>query len=179
MTAITEIPGYVTGNWDIDTVHSDIEFTLRHLGVGKSRGRFDDFRGEIVTAADPLQSSVQATIDVASINTGNADRDAHVRSGDFLDTDNHPTAEFRSTSIRQNGDDWVIEGEFTLHGVTKPVSLETEFNGITDDGNGGKLLGLSASTTLNRTEFGVGPDGGAMLGEKVKITLEIEATLRG
>ncbi|MDR7303257.1 YceI family protein [Haloactinomyces albus] len=178
MTATTQIPGYVTGTWDIDAVHSDVEFTLRHMGVGRSRGRFDKFEGRIVTAENPLESSVTATIDAASINTGQSDRDAHVRNADFLDVDNHPTLTFRSTAIREDGDDWVIDGELTLHGVTKPVSLATELGGFTDDGQGGKLLGLSASTTINRTDFGVGPDGGAMLGEKVKITLEIEATLR-
>ena len=177
MTAITDT-SYVVGTWDIDTVHSDIEFTLRHLGVGRSRGRFDSFEGQIVTAADPLESSVTATIDTASINTGNADRDAHVRTADFLDTDNHPAATFRSTGVRQDGENYVIDGEFTLHGVTQPISLSTEFGGITADGQGGKLIGLSATTTITRTDFGVGPEGGAMLGEKVKISLEIEAKLR-
>lgn len=179
MTTTTQIPGYVTGTWDIDAVHSDIEFTLRHMGVGRSRGRFDTFEGRIVTAENPLESSVTATIDTASINTGNADRDAHVRNADFLDVENHPTATFRSTAIREDGDEWAIDGEFTLHGVTKPVTLTAEPGGFTDDGQGGKLLGLSATTTINRTEFGVGPEGGAMLGEKVKITLDIEAALRG
>lgn len=178
MTATTRIPGYVTGTWDIDTVHSDIEFTLRHMGVGRSRGRFDKFEGQIVTADNPLESSVTATIDAASINTGQSDRDAHVRNADFLDVDNHPTLTFRSTAIREDGDDWVIDGDLTLHGVTKPVSLAAEIGGFTDDGQGGTLLGLSASTTINRTDFGVGPNGGAMLSEKVKITLDIEAALR-
>ncbi|PRW65130.1 YceI family protein [Actinopolyspora mortivallis] len=179
MTDANQIPGYTTGTWDIDAVHSDIEFTLRHMGVGRSRGRFDKFEGQIVTAANPLESSVTATIDTASVNTGNTDRDAHVRAEDFLDTDNHPTATFRSTGIRENGDTWLIDGDFTLHGVTLPITLEAELGGFTDTSDGGKLLGLSASTTLNRTDFKVGPNGGAMLGEKVKINLEIEATLRG
>lgn len=179
MTATTEIPGYVTGTWDIDTVHSEIQFTLRHLGVGRSRGRFDSFNGEIVTAANPLESTVTANIDPASINTGNGDRDAHVRNEDFLDVEKFPTAGFRSSALRQDGDDYVLDGDFTLHGVTKPVSLAVELGGFTDNGQGGKLLGLTASTTLNRTDFGVGAEGGAVLGEKVKITLDIEATLRG
>lgn len=179
MTTTTQLPGYVTGTWDIDPVHSEITFTLRHMGVGKSRGRFDKFDGQIVTADSPEESSVTATIDASSINTGNADRDAHVRNEDFLDVDNHPTATFRSTAIRQDGDDWAIDGELTLHGVTKPVTLKAEFGGVADDGSGGSLLGVSASTTINRTEFGIGPNGGAMLGEKVTITLDIEANLRG
>lgn len=178
MTKASEIAGYTTGTWDIDATHSEVEFTLRHMGVGRSRGRFDKFEGQIVTAENPLDSTVTATIDTASINTGNADRDAHVRADDFLDVANHPTATFRSTGIRESEDGWIIDGEFTLHGVTKTISLEAELGGITDTGDGGKLLGLSAGTTINRTDFGVGPDGGAMLGEKVKITLDIEATLR-
>ena len=178
MTAVTQIPGYVTGTWDIDTVHSEIQFTLRHLGVGRSRGRFDSFTGEIVTAENPLDPSVTANIDPASINTGNGDRDAHVRSEDFLDVEKFPTAGFRSTALRQDGEDYVLDGEFTLHGVTEPISLDLELGGFTDDGQGGKLLGLTATTTIDRSDFGVGPDGGAMLGEKVKINLEIEAQLR-
>lgn len=178
MSTATTIPGYVVGTWDIDSVHSDIEFTLRHLGVGRSRGRFDGFSGEIVTAENPLDSSVTANIDPATINTGNGDRDAHVRNSDFLDVENFPKAGFRSTGIRPDGGDYIIDGEFTLHGVTKPVSLAAEIGGFGDNGQGGTLVGISASTTLNRTDFGVGPEGSAMLGEKVKITLEIEANLR-
>ncbi len=178
MTTTSEIPGYVVGTWDIDPVHSDVEFVLRHMGVGRSRGRFDSFSGQIVTAENPLDSTVTAEIDAASINTGQADRDNHVRSGDFLDVENHPTASFRSTGIRPDGENYVIDGEFTLHGTTQPVALKAELGGITDDGQGGKLIGLSAETTLNRSDFGVGPQGTAMLGEKVKVNLEIEAALR-
>ena len=178
MSTATQIPGYVVGTFDIDSVHSDVEFTVRHLGVGRSPGRFDTFRGEIVTAENPLESTVTAEIDTDSINTGNADRDAHVRGSDFLDTDRFPTATFRSTGIRADGEDYLIDGEFTLHGVTKPVTLEAELGGFTDNGQGGTLIGISASTTVNRTDFGVGPEGGAMLGEKIKITLEIEANSR-
>ncbi|MBK0867178.1 MULTISPECIES: YceI family protein [unclassified Saccharopolyspora] len=178
MSSAAQIPGYAVGTYDIDSVHSDVEFALRHLGVGRSRGRFDGFRGEIVIAENPLDSTVTADIDPATINTGNADRDAHVRGSDFLDVETHPKAGFRSTGIRQDGDEYIIDGEFTLHGVTKPVALQAELGGFTDDGQGGTLLGISAATTINRTDFGVGPEGGAMLGEKVKITLEIEANLR-
>ncbi|MFC7343691.1 YceI family protein [Saccharopolyspora griseoalba] len=174
MTATEQIPGYAVGTWDIDTVHSDIIFSVRHMGVGKSKGRFGTFSGEIVTAANPLESSVTATIDITSIDTRNADRDAHVRSADFFDAEQFPTATFRSTGVRQDGEDFLIDGELTLKGVTKPVTLETELGGF----NGEGLVGLSASTTINRTDFGVGPAGGAMIGEKVTLTLDIEAQLR-
>lgn len=178
MTATVQIENYTTGTWTIDPVHSEITFALRHMGVGRSRGRFDGFSGQITTAADPLQSEVTAEIDVSSLNTGQADRDAHVRGSDFLDVDDHPTASFRSTGIRQDGEEFLIDGEFTLRGTTQPVTLRAEFGGITDDGQGGKLLGLSAETTINRTDFGVGPKGGAMLGEQVRINLDVEAALQ-
>ncbi|GAB2752832.1 YceI family protein [Salinifilum aidingensis] len=174
MTATSTIPGYTTGTWDIDAVHSVVEFSVRHMGVGKSRGRFDSFRGEITTGNDPLDSSVTATIDTDSINTGNADRDNHLRNADFLDTANHPSMTFTSTGVRQDGEDFYVDGELTLRGVTKPVTLEVEPGGFTEG-----LLGLSASTTINRRDFGVGPEGGAMVGEKVTITLDIEAQQRG
>ncbi|MBB5152819.1 YceI family protein [Saccharopolyspora phatthalungensis] len=174
MTATAQIPGYVAGTWDIDPAHSNVEFSVRHMGVAKSRGRFGSFRGEIVTAADPLESTVTATIEAASIDTRQADRDAHLRSADFLDVEQFPTLTFRSTGVRQDGDDFVIDGEFTLRGVTKPVSLATELGGFTENG----LLGLSASVTINRTDFGVGPAGSAKVSEKVKITLDIEAQRR-
>lgn len=178
MTATSQIEGYTVGTWDIDTVHSEIEFTLRHMGVGRSRGRFDSFTGEIVTAENPLDSTVNAQIDASSINTGQNDRDNHVRSADFLDVENYSNAGFRSTGIRQDGEKFLIDGEFTLHGTTQPVTLDAELGGFTDDGQGGTLLGLSAETNLKRTDFGVGPKGGAMLGEQVKIILEVEAALR-
>lgn len=170
----TQIPGYVQGTWDIDSVHSEVEFTVRHMGVGKSRGRFDSFSGEIVTGETPEQSSVTATIDTTSVNTGNADRDAHLRAADFFNTDEHPTATFRSTGVRQDGEDYVIDGELTLLGVTRPVSLSAELGGFTEEG----VVGLSAKTTINRTDFGLGPAGGAMIGEKTTISLEIEGQLR-
>ncbi|RRO18240.1 polyisoprenoid-binding protein [Saccharopolyspora rhizosphaerae] len=173
MTATAQIPGYTVGTWDVDPVHSDITFSVRHMGVGKSRGRFASFSAEVVTGEDLLQSSVNATIDVTSIDTGNADRDAHVRSADFFDAEQFPTGTFRSTGIRQDGEDYLIDGELTLKGVTKPVTLTAELGGFSDN-----LLGVSASTTVNRTDFGIGQAGGAVIGEKVTLTLDIEAQLR-
>jgi polyisoprenoid-binding protein YceI len=115
------IPGYTAGTWVIDPVHSDVSFSVRHLVVSKVRGNFRSFEGAVVTAADPLDSSVSVSIDLASIDTGNADRDAHVRSADFLDVEQYPTMTYRSTGVRVDGDGFVVEGELSLHGVTKPV----------------------------------------------------------
>jgi polyisoprenoid-binding protein YceI len=161
-----------TGTWAIDPVHSSINFSVRHLMVSKVRGSFETFSGAITIAEDGTPS-VSATIDVNSIDTRNEQRDAHVRSADFFDAENHPTATFVSTSVRPDGDDYILDGDFTLKGVTKPVSLKLEYNGV-NPGMG------QASVVLNRKDFGIDIDmpletGGTVIGDKVTITLEIEA----
>ena len=100
-----EIPGYVAGTWTIDPVHSEVSFVVRHMMVSKVRGRFDKFEGTIVTAPDPLQSSVTATVDLSSVNTGEPNRDNHIRSADFFEVESHPTMTFRSTGVRPDGDE--------------------------------------------------------------------------
>ncbi len=119
----TAIPGYTAGTWTIDPVHSEVGFTVRHMMVSKVRGRFTSFSGEIVTGADPLDSSVTAEIALDSIVTGQEQRDAHIRSADFFDVENHPTMTYRSTGVRAHGDGYVVDGELTLKGVTKDVPL--------------------------------------------------------
>src|SRR5947209_8665907 len=116
-----QIPGYVVGTWDIDPTHSTVGFSVRHMMVSKVRGYFRDFSGEIVTAENPTDSSVTASIDLASIDTRQEQRDAHIRSADFFDVENHPTMTFRSTAVRTDGADWQVEGELTLKGNTRPV----------------------------------------------------------
>ncbi|HEX9506649.1 MAG TPA: YceI family protein, partial [Acidimicrobiia bacterium] len=131
MTATdTVIPGYIAGNWTVDTVHSEVGFTVRHLMVSKVRGHFTDFTGTLVTGENVLDSSVEATIQLASIDTSNADRDAHVRSADFFDVEQYPTLTYRSTGIRAEGDGFVVDGELSLHGVTREVPLALEVNGF-------------------------------------------------
>jgi polyisoprenoid-binding protein YceI len=179
----TSIPGYIVGTWDIDPVHSDVSFTVRHMMVSKVRGRFATFSGEIVTAEDFTGSTVSATIDASSIDTGNEQRDAHIRSADFFDAAANPTWTFRSTGVREDGDDYVLDGELTIKGVTRPVALALEVNGFGPDAYGGTRAGFSASTTINRSDFGVDiqmplDGGGVVVGEKVQINLEIEAVLR-
>jgi polyisoprenoid-binding protein YceI len=181
--ATTAIPGYLAGTWDIDPVHSDVSFTVRHMMVSKVRGRFGTFSGEIVTGADIADSSVTASIDAGSIDTGNEQRDGHIRSADFFDVENHPSWTFRSTGVRAVGDDLVVDGDLTLKGVTKSVPLALEVNGIGPDFSGGTRIGFSASTTIDRNDFGVDikmplDGGGVVVSDKVQITLEIEAVLR-
>ena len=168
-----------TGTWAIDPAHSSISFSVRHLMVSKVRGSFEAFSGAIVVAEDGTPS-VSAEIAVDSVNTGNEQRDAHVKAADFFDVENHPTATFVSTSVRPDGDDYVLGGDFTLKGVTKPIDLKLEFNGVNPGMGHGEVAGFTATVVLNRKDFGVDIDmpletGGTVIGDKVTITLEIEA----
>jgi polyisoprenoid-binding protein YceI len=177
-----DIPGYRAGTWTIDPVHSEVSFTVRHMMVSKVRGRFDKFEGTIVTAPDPLQSSVTATIDLSSVNTGSEDRDNHIRSSDFFHVEQHPIMTFQSTGVRQDGDGFLLDGDLSLRGVTRPVTLKLEVNGFGPDAYGGTRAGFSATGEINRNDFGVSyngpiPGGGVAVSEKVTINLEIEGVL--
>jgi polyisoprenoid-binding protein YceI len=179
----THVPGYVVGTWDIDPVHSDVSFTVRHMMVSKVRGRLGTFSGEIVTAPRFTDSTVTATVDAASVDTGNAQRDGHIRTADFFAVETYPTWEFRSTAIRADGADHALDGELTIKGVTRPVTFALEVNGFGPDAFGGTRAGFSASTTINRSDFGVDiamplDGGGVVVSEKVQVNLEIEAVLR-
>jgi polyisoprenoid-binding protein YceI len=182
-TTAVQIPGYVVGTWDIDASHSTVGFSVRHMMVSKVRGYFREFSGEIVTAEDPAQSSVTATIDLGSIDTRQEQRDAHIRSADFFDVENHPQMTFRSTAVRTDGADWTVEGDLTIKGITKPVTLALELNGFGPDAYGGTRAGFSAKTEISRSEFGVDiqmpmDGGGVVVGDKITVELEIEAVLR-
>jgi polyisoprenoid-binding protein YceI len=181
---VVEIPGYVAGTWTIDPVHSEVSFTVRHMMVSKVRGRFDKFEGTITTAPDPLASSVTASVDLGSVNTGNETRDNHIRSEDFFHVEKHPTMTFRSTGIRPDGDDYLLDGDLTLRGVTRPVTFRLEVNGFGPDAYGGTRVGFSATTEINRNDWNVsyngkipGSDNAVVLSDKVTINLEIEAVL--
>lgn len=177
------IPGYVAGTWDIDAVHSEVGFTVRHMMIAKTRGKFTKFSGQLVTSPNLLDSSVTAEIDLGSIDTGNEQRDGHVRSSDFFDADNHPVMSYRSTGIRATADGYEVDGELTIKGVTKPVPLGLELNGFGPDPYGGTRAGFSATAEINRSDFGISfnmpmESGGVVVGEKVSIQLEIEAVLQ-
>jgi polyisoprenoid-binding protein YceI len=168
-----------TGTWAVDPVHSSISFSVRHLVVSKVRGTFEKFSGAIDVAEDGTPS-VTAEIAVHSVHTNNEQRDAHIKSADFFDVDKYPTATFSSTGVRPNGEGYVLDGEFTLKGITKPISLELEFNGVNPGMGHGEVAGFEASVVLNRKDFGIEIDmpletGGAVVGDKVTITLNIEA----
>ncbi len=168
------------GTWSIDPTHSDVSFSVRHMMVSKVRGTFRRFDAELVIAENLSDSSVNATIDVGSFDTGNAERDAHIRSADFLNLERYPTMTYRSTAIHPEGDRFVVDGELTLHGVTRPVALQLDVGGVTTDPYGNLRLGLSATTEINRRDFGIDVSmpleaGGVVVGDKVNITLDIAA----
>jgi len=180
--AMTIIPGYVVGTWNIDPVHSEVTFTVRHLMVSKIRGKFTEFTGNIVTAENVLDSHAEGEVEMASIDTGAKMRDDDLRSSNFFDVATHPKMTFTSTGLRPDGGDFLLDGELTIRGVTKQVAFELEFGGFGADPYGGTRAGFSASTDINRTDFGVSGNavlesGGVMIGEQVTISLEIEAIL--
>jgi polyisoprenoid-binding protein YceI len=182
-TQTTTIPGYVAGTWSIDPVHSEVGFTVRHMMVSKVRGKFTAFTGEFVTGPDPLDSSVTATIELSSIDTGNADRDNHIRSADFFEVDAHQIMTYRSTGVRRHGNGYVLDGDLTLKGVTKAVSLDLELGGFGPDPFGGTRAGFTATGEIKRSDFGVDfnavmETGGVVVGDKVTLLLEIEGVLQ-
>ena len=176
------LSGLGAGTWTIDPVHSEVGFSVRHMMVGKVRGRFTGFGGEIVAAEDG-SATVNATVDVTTVDTQNAQRDEHIRSGDFFDAAAYPTMTYRSTGLRAHGGRTYVDGELSLHGVTRPVTLELEVGGVTRDPYGYVRAGFSAQTEIERKDFGITiqmpmDGGGVVVGDKVKITLEIEAVLQ-
>lgn len=181
-TTEVTIPGYVVGDWELDPAHTEIGFSVRHMMVSKVRGRFEKFSGKIVTAPNPLDSYAEAEIDLASISTGNDQRDAHLRSSDFFAADVDPKMTYHSTAVRVDGQDLLVDGELTIRGITRPITLTVEVGGFGPDPYGGTRLGFSAAGELNRHDFGVSwnaalEGGGTVVGDKVTITIEAEAVL--
>ncbi|AMM20360.1 polyisoprenoid-binding protein [Frondihabitans sp. PAMC 28766] len=184
MAITTEtIPGYVAGTWTIDPVHSELTFSVRHLAISKVKGSFGTFDVTLTTGESIVDSTVEASIDIASISTGNADRDGHLHSDDFFNTEAHPKAVFKSSSITEKGDDLIIDGELTLKGTTEPVQLKAEFGGIVTDGYGQTKAGFSAKGKIDRTKFGVSfnaplDNGGLTLGNEISLDFEIQLVLQ-
>ena len=168
------------GTYSVDASHSTVEFVARHLMVTKVRGRFADYAVELHIAEVPEQSRVDVVIQSASISTGDAGRDGHVSSPDFLDVAQYPTLEFHSTSVTPAGGEWSVTGDLTIHGVTRPVELAVTFGGLAEDPWGNQRAFFSASTEFDREDFGLSwnqplAGGGVLIGKKVKVELEIQA----
>jgi polyisoprenoid-binding protein YceI len=168
------------GVWNVDPSHSTVGFVARHLMISKVRGRFGSFSGTVTIAEDPLESTVEATVDLASIDTGDAGRDEHLRSADFFSVEPHPTMSFRSTALREDGDRYVLAGDLTIRDVTRPVEFELDFEGVSQDPWGNTRAGFAAQAEVNRKDWGLEwnvalETGGVLVGDKVKVQLEIEA----
>ncbi|MCT1558360.1 YceI family protein [Helcobacillus massiliensis] len=164
-----------TGTWALDAAHSAASFTVRHAGISRVRGQFDSIDGSMVVGDGKDDVKYTATLQVDSINTGNADRDNHLKSGDFFDAEKNPTITFTSTEVK--GDK--LAGELTIMGITKPVELDYEFGGVVTDPFGTKRAGVAAETTISRKEFGLTWNaaleaGGVMVSDNVRITIEAE-----
>ncbi|MGW7277811.1 YceI family protein [Streptomyces sp. NPDC054844] len=174
-TAITAPLPIAPGQWAMDPFHSAVNFTIRHLGIAKVRGRFGGVRAELFVGERIEDVRVSATIDLASIDTGNADRDAHVRASDLLDVAKRPTMTYRSTRVWGEGEDWTMEGELTIGDVTRPVTLAVEFGGLVamTAGGDGRHAGFEATGEIRRSEFGLDFAPG-LLGEVVKIQLDMQ-----
>jgi len=171
-------------SWLIDSVHSHVGFSVKHMMVTTVRGQFKSYTGTLqLDTEDFTRSTFEGEIDVASIETGNADRDNHLRANDFFDVPNHPKITFKSTRIESKGDgEYVVYGDLTIRGVTKPVALDVEYAGKSKNPYGKTVAGFSVRGTVNRKDFGVNfnavlDTGGVAVGEKVKIELDAQAVL--
>jgi len=174
---------YRVGTWKLDPTHSELSFWVRHLKISKVRGTFENFDVTVITPEDPSKISVEASIDVSSVSTGVEARDNHLRSSDFFLVEEHPHMLFRSTGFQVDGDDFTMEGELTLRGVTQPVTLTGEFGGVITDDYGNIKAGASASTKINRQDFGVSWNaaleaGGFTLGDDVTISIDLQVALQ-
>jgi polyisoprenoid-binding protein YceI len=172
-----------TGTWTIDPTHTRLGFVARHAMVTKVRGSFTDFEGSLtLDGANPAASSINLTAQLTSIDTGNADRDNHVRSADFFDVENNPTMTFTSTSVKADGDDeFVLVGDLTIKGVTKSVEIEVELDGIVTDPFGNTRAGFEGEAEISRKDFGLTwnvplDGGGVLVSDKIKIQLDVSAT---
>lgn len=171
--------------WNIDTTHSTIGFAVRHMLISTVRGHFNTFSGTLnIDEANPANAWVEAEVEVASIDTRDANRDNHLRSADFFDVENFPKITFKSTSVEKNDDDYKVIGDLTLHGVTKPVAFDVEYSGIIKDPYGLNRAGFTATSKISRKEFGITfnavlETGSAMVSDEVKITLDFEAISQG
>jgi len=172
------------GTYAIDVSHTRVGFAVRHMAVSKVRGEFKDFSGTLELAEDPADSKINVTIQAVSVDTHDENRDNHLRTNDFFDAENFPVWTFTSTAIRpRSANEWDVDGDLTIRGVTKQVTLDATLEGVVNDPYGLHRVGFSATTSIVRDDFGVSfnaalETGGVVVGKKVDIDLEVEATLQ-
>jgi len=180
---MTDLSTLTPGTWSVDPAHSSVGFVVRHLMISKVRGRFGEFSGTIEVTPDPLSSTVHAEVALASVATGDAGRDEHLRSGDFFDVERWPTMAFTSTTVKEEDGAHRLVGDLSLHGVTREVVFDLEFDGVGTDPWGNEKAGFSATAEIDRREFGLEwnaalETGGVLVGEKVRVELDIQAVHR-
>ena len=179
--ALPEIAGYKPGTYNLDPAHSEVQFSVRHMMISKVRGTFGVKSATFVVPENPLEARVEASVDVTSINTSDANRDGHLRSADFFDTDEYPTMDFRSTGVRYEGGEFLVDGDLTIRGITKPVTFDFEFGGFGTDPYGNYKAGATAKTVINREDFGLTwnaalETGGVLVGKDVTIELDLQGS---
>lgn len=184
MTSNTiDIPGYKAGTWVLDPSHSEVTFSVRHMMISKVRGAFGVKSATLIAPENPLDVTIEASVDATSLDTKDEGRDAHLRSADFFDVESHPTLNFVSTGVRVEDGDFLVDGDLTIRGITKPVTFDLEFNGFGVDPWGNYKAGASAKTVINREDFGLTWNtaleaGGVLVGKDVTITLDLQGALQ-
>lgn len=185
MTTVSGIDSAtLAGTWTLDPAHSELGFVVRHLMISKVKGFFRDFEVTVTVPEDPAQASIDVSINVASVDTNNEMRDGHLRTGDFFLVEEHPAATFRATKISGTPEALTIDGDLTVRGVTKPVTLTGEFNGVVTDAGGTTKAVANVSTTINRLDFGVNWNaaleaGGMTLADEVTINADLQLAKQG
>ena len=176
MSSITDL---TPGVWTIDPSHTVVGFSARHMMISKVRGRFRSFRGTVTIAEDPLRSTVEAEVDLTSVDTGDEKRDTHLRSADFFDTETHPTMTFSSTGLKPEGKGYILSGDLSVAGQTRSVDFDLQFDGVETDPWGGTRAGFSAEAEISRKDWELTwnvalETGGVLVGDTVKIELDVE-----
>ena len=178
-TTTLDIPGYRAGTWTLDPAHSEVGFVVRHMMISKVRGTFGIKEATLIAPENPLEAKVEAHVDASSIDTKDEGRDAHLRSGDFLDAENFPSMDFVSTGVRLENGEMLVDGDLTIRGTTRPVTFEFDFGGFGNDPWGNYKAGATATTVINREDFGLTwntalETGGVLVGKDVTITLDLQ-----
>ncbi len=182
-TATLDIPGYKAGTWVLDASHSEVGFSVRHMMISKVRGHFNIKEATLVAPENPLEATLTAKVDAASLDTKDEGRDGHLRSADFFDVETYPNITFASTGVRIEGGDFLVDGELTIKDVTKPVTFEVDFGGFGTDPWGNYKAGATAKTVINREDFGLTwnaalETGGVLVGKDVTIELDLQGSVQ-